>query len=89
MFRGTHAPSRAGDDALVIANLLVWMDRQAAPQAEACLGEGAETSTRGRVRSPKSAQSLIQSDRQNFDWQRSQKLLRIVDLQDRPRQMGG
>ena len=52
---GAHAPSRAGDDALVIANF----SGQALPgkgtfpvPAQVHCGEGAAIGTRGRVRSP-------------------------------------
>jgi hypothetical protein len=36
---GAHAPPRAGDGALAIANFI--------PSQKDCFGEGAETSTRG------------------------------------------
>ena len=49
-FWGAHAPSRAGDDALVIANF-----------SKDCFGEGAEVNTRGRVCSPEEERALFRS----------------------------
>ena len=43
--RGAHAPSRAGDDALVAAKL--FFDGDSTFLYEHCVGEGAERSTRG------------------------------------------
>ena len=48
---GAHAPSRAGDGALAIANFLGEMASRDCSGQKLCR-EGAAKSTRGRVRSP-------------------------------------
>jgi hypothetical protein len=46
-FWGAHAPSRAGDDALVIANFFSLEGEFSIAAEKDCFREGAETSTRG------------------------------------------
>jgi hypothetical protein len=50
---GAHAPSRAGHGALAIANFIpVDKSPQLSFRSKSSFRRGAETSTRGRVRSP-------------------------------------
>ena len=50
--RGAHAPSRAGDGALALANFVSFCLRAPVALDESLFRRGAETGTRGRVRPP-------------------------------------